>query len=866
MDGMDQIAVTNQPTREERLHNVLIMGTSAGGCFFIGLWVATQVVASACGYNHLLGRYIDWNGWHIYSPFMFFIWQMKLDAVIPDILAEAEIWLYAGMVVGFVGAAAYIKHKEPLITHGSARWATKKEIVTAGLTNNPGVILGLNPFTHKFLRDDGPTHIFLMAPTRSGKGICVIIPTLLTWTHSVFVTDVKGENWEKSAGFRKDVMHQKCIKFAPLESDGSSAKWNPLAEIRMKTLEEASDVESMSEMLINPYGTNKPGDYWPQAGKVLLKGAILHHLYWYEKEGRKLPNLTNILTFLSSINEALPTMASYPHISMEEFMEEPNIFQKCYTDDYMTDFSSYVNAIKETFGEEVEIKSLAELKACIDTHPVKTGKERRRASAIAKAQAAAEEAMQAAQDAEADQQACEECVEAYASALAEAKAEFKNAKDDKARQEACKNVLELTQSMDETDQKSSQLYREARELEDKALQLQKEYQELEKKYGGEQATQKAIDFEDEPWCYLLVHPKVRECAMSMMDKAEAEMSGVQSTVLTALNIYQNPIVQINTSVSDFRIKDLLDANQALSFYLVIPPNDITNLTPLVRLFINLMFNKLIRDMVDEHVKGCKRQRLLLMLDEFAQFGKIDTIDPAMAVCASFGIKMCIVSQNFKQLYAAYGKDQSIMANCHVQVYFTPNQDGGDTAEAISKQLGKTTIKVSSHSDGGGGFFKGSNTVSGIARDLMTPDEVSNHFPYEKEIVMVTRSHPIYGDKLMYYKDKRFVDRSYSKDAPNYPPPLYSDTFTRTDSFQAMHELQRAELEQKAKDARKIAEAKQRAAEAAQTNWNAEKPTGQDMDKMKKGDLGIGAQLQELIAETEAEICDDGEKDTVNQAS
>ena len=635
---MDQLTISNQPTREERIRNIKIVAGAVGVGLFIGLCAATQTVAAACEYDPLLGRCLIWDSWHIYSPFMFLVWEFKFSALIPEILSEAEIWLYGGAVIGFVGAAAYIRHSQPLITHGSARWATKKEIEKAGLTNNPGVVLGINPFTHKLLRDDGPTHIFLMAPTRSGKGICVIIPTLLTWTHSVFVTDVKGENWEKSAGFRQKVMHHKCIKFAPLESDGSSASWNPLAEIRMKTLWEGSDVEAIAGMMINPFGENKDGDYWPQAGKVLLKGAILHHLYWYEKENRNLPNITNILSFLSNIGEALPTMATYPHISATEFLKDKNIFQQCYGDDYITEFSPYNKAFAEIFEEDIHICSLAELKAQLKAHPIRDGKDRRRAEAIAAANKAAEEAVAEANDMEAEQQSYAESVEEYTHALEEAKEAVEAAETEEERQEAKDKVLALSNALAEDEQKSEQLARQAAALAEKADKLQREAAELEKRYGGEKAG-KVIDFEDEPWCYLLVHPKVRECATSMLDKAQAEMSGVQSTVLTALNLYQDPVVQMNTSISDFRVKDLLDADQALSFYLVIPPNDLHTLTPLVRLLINMMFNRLIRDMIDEHVAGCKRQRLLLLLDEFAQFGKLETVDQAMAVCASYGIKM-----------------------------------------------------------------------------------------------------------------------------------------------------------------------------------------------------------------------------------
>lgn len=204
--------------------------------------------------------------------------------------------------------------------------------------------------------------------------------------------------------------------------------------------------------------------------------------------------------------------------------------------------------------------------------------------------------------------------------------------------------------------------------------LQEQIDSLKEKLAAEAEGEAQIDFKDggSPWYKLLVHPKVLECAQSLLPKVKSaggEISGIQSTAATCLNLYQDPIVQENTSTTDFLVEDLLIPEKPVSFYLVIPPNDIERMTPLIRLLINLMLNRLIRDMKDEHVAGVKRQRLLMMLDEFAQFGRFETIESAMAVCASYGIKMCIITQTITQLYQSYTKDQAIMGNCHTQVIF-----------------------------------------------------------------------------------------------------------------------------------------------------------------------------------------------------
>ena len=268
------------------------------------------------------------------------------------------------------------------------------------------------------------------------------------------------------------------------------------------------------------------------------------------------------------------------------------------------------------------------------------------------------------------------------------------------------------------------------------------------------------DDEDDsnPFHILLTHPKVAECAANMLNGAEQTRASIMQTAQTALALYQNPVVQKNTEVSDFCIKDLLSPKDTVSLYLCMHSNEVQTLKPLSRLLINTMLHKLVRDIKFDTSGGAKmKQRLLLMLDEFPQLGNLKSMELALAVCAGYGIKVCIVAQDVNQLNKEYTKDNSIASNCHIHIYFTPNLDSGAaTAASISKNLGKKTIKTVSHSDGGG-LGKGSNSESFTGRDLMTPDEVS-HMSSERELVFVAGHRPIYGNKLRYYLQPFFTKR------------------------------------------------------------------------------------------------------------
>src|SRR5690606_4768437 len=105
--------------------------------------------------------------------------------------------------------------------HGSARWATPADIKAAGLLDaRQGVYVGgwydQRARRLRYLRHNGPEHVLAFAPTRSGKGVGLVIPTLLAWSESAVIYDIKGENWARTAGFRARCGHV-CFKFSPVE-------------------------------------------------------------------------------------------------------------------------------------------------------------------------------------------------------------------------------------------------------------------------------------------------------------------------------------------------------------------------------------------------------------------------------------------------------------------------------------------------------------------------------------------------------------------------------------------------------------------------------------------------------------------------
>src|SRR5262249_2329114 len=185
------------------------------------------------------------------------------------------------------------RRKATSVAHGSSRWATTAEVRKAGLFRDAGVVLcqtddatyrtKLGPAgvakirvgaLGRLVRHDGPEHVLCFAPTRSGKGVGLVIPTLLTWPHSVLVYDIKKENWALAAGWRRQFSH--VWRFEPTALD--SVRFNPLLEIR-RGLHEVKDAQNVADILVDPSGEKETKDHWQTSARALLVGTILHVLY-----------------------------------------------------------------------------------------------------------------------------------------------------------------------------------------------------------------------------------------------------------------------------------------------------------------------------------------------------------------------------------------------------------------------------------------------------------------------------------------------------------------------------------------------------------------------------------------------------------
>ncbi|MDG3579833.1 conjugal transfer protein TraG [Rhizobium sp. YJ-22] len=275
------------------------------------VWGATQYVAWSLGYQAQLGEpWFTLFGVPVYFPAAIMWWWYFYDAYAPGIFAVGGVIAASG---GFIAIAVAIgmsvwraREAKNVATYGSARWAQDQEIRDAGLLGPDGVVLGR--YERDYLRHDGAEHVLCFAPTRSGKGVGLVVPSLLTWPGSAIVHDIKGENWTLTAGFRS--RHGRVLLFDPTNPESSA--YNPLLEVRRGEWE-VRDVQNIADILVDPEGSLDKRNHWEKTSHSLLVGAILHVLY---AEPEK--TLAGVANFLSDpkrpVESTLRSMMKTAHL------------------------------------------------------------------------------------------------------------------------------------------------------------------------------------------------------------------------------------------------------------------------------------------------------------------------------------------------------------------------------------------------------------------------------------------------------------------------------------------------------------------------------------------------------------------------
>jgi type IV secretion system protein VirD4 len=315
--------------------------------------LATQNMAKALHYHPALGvpLFFFSNRSPFFNPFAVWTWLYPLlmsggirsDAILPSLLV---LFLGCAIAVLVVLLSWLRKPAGESIenVHGSARWAKRQDLLEAGLIPRPGAPVSevsvytggwFDPQTRRFLylTHGGPEHILAFAPTRSGKGVGLVVPSLLRWADSVLVYDIKGENYWLTSGWRKEELGSFVIRLDPTDPDAfegeTSGTFNPLDELpldydwasdksKMKQVGsgETAAVQNLVTMIVDPDGKGLE-DHWSKTAHSLIVGCITHLLYVGKHTGRT-PCLADVAAEFTKPGVSWRTTVGgwqkYPHL------------------------------------------------------------------------------------------------------------------------------------------------------------------------------------------------------------------------------------------------------------------------------------------------------------------------------------------------------------------------------------------------------------------------------------------------------------------------------------------------------------------------------------------------------------------------
>ena len=239
--------------------------------------------------------------------------------------------------------------------------------------------------------------------------------------------------------------------------------------------------------------------------------------------------------------------------------------------------------------------------------------------------------------------------------------------------------------------------------------------------------------------------KSKDSLTSILNASDNTYKSITAVFGEKMSLFDDVNVANVTSDSDFDF-DLL-GKEATALFIIVPDEDKVYFT-LVTIIVGLLYKELVKLANSKENKKLPVQ-IDWLLDEFANCPPLADIEALVSVARSRGMRFHFFIQSFSQLDNVYGKEvaQIILDNCGL-IYLKTNTQ--DTAEQISKRLGKTTISSSSISQSLSLLdYNGNKSTSLMARDLLTPDEVKQlHY---KTIIFPIIGYPIFRDTVMYNK-------------------------------------------------------------------------------------------------------------------
>ena len=316
-----------------------------------GLFITTQKFAPMMNYDpEVIGDPIFTfkSGYRVYNPLIFLIGMMKYafndtySYYFFKAIPATFICLVSAVMLFILTSIFVNAHQKNQHIHGTARFATRKDLKNYGMLQQHGVVCGelaeakinykidaekasLTLHCKKpaaLVCHSGRTNTLMIAPTRSGKGVSTVIPTCLNYgvpyeaydrkskkkvikgRGSMVIFDPKGENWAATAGYRSKF--SRVIPFRPLDADNNTAHYNPIWEIPDSPSEAFSWADTIGEIFFGGDSAKAASDgatqYFNNTARDIFAGVVMHVRFskdipWKDK------NLSTVLHVFSSASE-----------------------------------------------------------------------------------------------------------------------------------------------------------------------------------------------------------------------------------------------------------------------------------------------------------------------------------------------------------------------------------------------------------------------------------------------------------------------------------------------------------------------------------------------------------------------------------
>ena len=297
-------------------------------------------------------------------------WEMVMEKT-PRLTSQFQL----GMCFIFVGSLIILTmpywKKKKLKSHGEAEFGTyddlkknkKKPSDVDFLSGNEnGFVIGYVKTLSgklKLLYDTSMIHIALFLPTRGGKGVGYIIPSLVAGLkeRSTFISDIKKENYELTSWYRAKILKHRILKFEPMSELSNS--YNFLSEVRYGTNYEIEDCRIIGTMIVGEDESKDP--FWGDSAKDTIS-TLTGYVHYREVSNRpeEDPDITDVRVSLNDVISIITNTENSLYRMFAKYLGKP-MEEDEYEDEMSKDFilkKKTVERLRKIYTDDESIKAL----------------------------------------------------------------------------------------------------------------------------------------------------------------------------------------------------------------------------------------------------------------------------------------------------------------------------------------------------------------------------------------------------------------------------------------------------------------------------------------------------------------------------